>query len=50
MGNREIFGRIYKMQVWGDGSEEKPLSGSGSNPANAKPFVDFIKLIVEKKT
>jgi hypothetical protein len=49
MSNREIFGKIYKSQIWGDGSEENPLSGSGSNPANAKPFVNFVKELIPRE-
>jgi hypothetical protein len=49
MSNREIFGEIYKSKVWGDGSDEKPLSGSGSSPQNAKPFVDYVKSVISRE-
>lgn len=37
-----VFSHIYSNNVWGDGSILKPLSGPGSLPDNAKPYVDFI--------
>lgn len=43
MNYGEVFGKIYKNRVWGDGSETKPLSGSGSNPTNAATYVNYVK-------
>jgi hypothetical protein len=43
MSDSEIFDRIYLNKYWGDGGTTKPLSGSGSNPINAKPYVEFVK-------
>ena len=47
MENSEVFARIYRNRFWGDGSDEVPLSGSGSNPDLATPYVDFVKEIIE---
>lgn len=46
MGKSEVFTRIYQNREWGDGSEELPLSGSGSNPDFAAPYVDFVKEVI----
>ena len=39
----KIFSQIYVTKKWGDGSILKPLSGGGSNPNHAKPYVDFVR-------
>ena len=44
----EVFGDIYKRQIWGDGSELAPLSGSGSTRVNALPYIDFVGSFIEK--
>ena len=41
-----VFTYIYENKIWGDGSFRHPLSGGGSNPDNAKPYVDFVKQII----
>ena len=46
MESAEVFGNIYKNGVWGDGSRESPRSGSGSNPKNAKTYVDIVRNFV----
>ena len=43
MSHREVFGNIYKNQLWGTGSDSSPLSGGGSLPSNAKSYVNFVK-------
>ncbi len=48
MSNSEIFGDIYRKGLWGSGSSSQPLSGSGSNSVNARPYVDLIKRYVEE--
>jgi len=48
MSNSEIFGDIYRNGFWGSGSSSQPLSGSGSNSVNARPYVDLIKRYVEE--
>jgi len=48
MDLEEVFGDIYKRQIWGDGSELAPLSGSGSTRANALPYIDFVGSFIEK--
>jgi hypothetical protein len=42
----QIFNQIYRLNKWGDGSYGKPLSGSGSIPENAKPYVDFVHKVI----
>ena len=42
----QIFNRIYKTNTWGDGSLAKPLSGRGSVPENAYPYVDFVRKVI----
>jgi len=39
----ELFAKIYQDGAWGDGSGAKPLSGSGSNPSNARTYVDYVQ-------
>ena len=46
--SKEIFGKIYAEKAWGDGSDLLPLSGSGSNFVNARPYVGFVEKIVNK--
>ncbi len=43
MSHSEVFGNIYSNNVWGDGSQLNPKSGSGSNPKNARPYVSYVK-------
>ena len=43
----QIFNQIYKTKTWGDGSLTKPLSGSGSIPENAYPYVDFVRKVTQ---
>jgi len=45
MEKKSVFTHIYENRIWGEGSLSNPLSGSGSNPDNAKPYVDFVKEI-----
>ena len=44
--NSEIFSKIYQENSWGDGVRF-PKSGSGSDPLNAQPYVDFVKRVVQ---
>lgn len=41
-----MFERIYQNKEWGDGSDRLPLSGSGSNPDFAVPYVNFVKDVI----
>jgi len=41
----QIFNQIYLLGRWGDGAYNKPLSGPGSIPENAKPYVDFVRKV-----
>lgn len=41
--NESAFERIYKEKIWGEGTLVSPLSGTGSNPDLAKPYVDFVR-------
>ena len=50
MSNRKIFAEIYSKGVWGNGSSSKPLSGSGSNPDNARPYVNLIKEFIQSRS
>lgn len=43
MSMRETFTDIYRKNLWGDESIENPLSGDGSNPLTARPYVNFVK-------
>jgi hypothetical protein len=43
----KTFDSIYINNVWGDG-KSNPRSGSGSKPENAKPYVDFVKNVLEE--
>ena len=47
MPQKDVFTEIYKKQIWGDGSEKNPLSGGGSNPNSASPYVEFIRQTIE---
>jgi hypothetical protein len=47
VSNSEIFSQIYKDKIWGNGVGV-PLSGSGSIPNNAFPYVNLIKTFVSK--
>jgi hypothetical protein len=42
-----IFTKIYKEKVWGEGTLSSPLSGLGSAPEMAKPYVDLVSKIVK---
>jgi hypothetical protein len=44
----EVFGKIYKDRIWGDGSGSNPLSGSGSNPRNAAAYVNYVQSFIVK--
>jgi hypothetical protein len=48
MSSREVFTGIYKNHVWGLGTADSPLSGDGSTPDNARPYVDFVKFLLAK--
>ncbi len=37
------FERIYQEKIWGQGTPASPLSGTGSNPNLARPYVDFVR-------
>ena len=37
----DVFTNIYRKGLWKEG-DLTPLSGSGSNPDNSKPYVDFV--------
>jgi len=43
----EVFTKIYEKRVWGQGSVSSPLSGPGSTPDNALPYVDFVKQTID---
>ena len=49
MSQKDVFTEVYKKQIWGDGSEKNPLSGGGSNPDSASPYVEFIRQIIESE-
>jgi len=46
MGKSDVFADIYQNGDWGDGSDNLPLSGSGSNPDFAAPYVNFVKEVI----
>ena len=43
----DVFAKIYKNGIWGDGSISNPLSGPGSTPVNAAPYVNFVKETID---
>ena len=43
VSSKEIFGRIYSNEIWGDGSAKSPLSGGGSLAENAQTYVEFVR-------
>ena len=45
MSNKDIFAQIYNSKIWGNGIDV-PLSGSGSSPTNASPYVDIVKAYI----
>jgi hypothetical protein len=45
--SKNIFTDIYEKGRWGHGSSQSPLSGPGSIPENAKPYVEFVKQIID---
>ena len=47
--SESVFSKIYREKIWGSGSEMNPLSGKGSNPDFAKPYVDFIRNLISSK-
>lgn len=42
MVQKDAFNKIYEQGTWGSGTSLSPLSGTGSNPDAAKPYVDFV--------
>lgn len=44
----KVFNSIYSRKFWGTGTNSSPLSGTGSNPVNAAPYVNFIRHLVDK--
>jgi hypothetical protein len=43
-----VFSKIYLEKLWGSGTEFEPLSGAGSNPDVARPYVNFVQSIIGK--
>jgi len=48
MSNNEVFSDIYQNLKWGDGSVAKPLSGEGSVPEFAAPYVEFVQKVISR--
>jgi hypothetical protein len=46
--SNRVFSRIYQDRIWGNGTELNPLSGSGSSPEVAKPYVDFVAAVIRE--
>ena len=46
--NRAVFTSIYRDRKWSNGEEGVPLSGPGSNPIAAAPYVTFVKQVIER--
>jgi hypothetical protein len=46
MDAEQVFTEIYRDNIWGDGSPSSPRSGDGSKPENAKPYVQFVKSVI----
>lgn len=47
MDNERIFTEIYGKGLWGKGDSESPLSGDGSLPDKATPYVKFVRKVIE---
>jgi len=43
-----IFTEIYRNNTWGTGTNHSPLSGSGSNPENARSYVNFVSKVISE--
>jgi hypothetical protein len=48
VSNNEVFSEIYQSLKWGDGSYAKPLSGEGSVPELAAPYVEFVQRVIDQ--
>jgi hypothetical protein len=44
--SKRAFSQIYETKFWGKGTKESPLSGPGSNPLLAKPYVQFVSKLI----
>lgn len=47
MNIEEVFTRIYRENIWGDGSPDNPRSGDGSKPSNARQYVEYVKSMID---
>ena len=46
LSNEEVFQSIYENGVWGIGKDDAEFigsSGSGSDPANALPYLEYLQ-------
>ena len=43
MNNQEVFTKIYKKKIWGNGTPYSPSSGDGSLPEMALPYLQFVQ-------
>jgi hypothetical protein len=49
MSLEEIFGKIYAGKIWGEGSENSPLSGAGSTVYSSKEFVEYVSGFIARE-
>lgn len=47
MNNQEIFTKIYKDRIWGNGTPDSPSSGDGSLPEMSLPFLQFVQNVIQ---
>ena len=43
MNNQEVFTKIYKQKIWGNGTPNSPSSGDGSLPEMSLPYLQFVQ-------
>lgn len=47
MHNQDIFTKIYKDRIWGNGSPDSPSSGDGSLPEMSLPYLLFVQKVIQ---
>jgi hypothetical protein len=43
MNNQDVFTKIYKQRIWGNGTPDSPSSGDGSLPEMSLPYLQFVQ-------
>jgi len=47
MNNQDVFTRIYKEKIWGNGTQNSPSSGDGSLPKMSLPYLRFVQNTIQ---